>query len=85
MTKGSATALFLVVATLANILLTALFFFGLLFVYGLTLGRFLKVGSSIFAIFGAFVAAVVLSALVYNAVLKRARKRFDLEKRFGLK
>ncbi|HTX74489.1 MAG TPA: leader peptide processing enzyme [Rectinemataceae bacterium] len=85
MTRAASTLLFMLAATLVNLLLTGGFFFGLLFIYGLTLGRFLRLGSSAYVIFAAFIAAIVLSILVYNAILKLLRKRFDLEKRLGLR
>ena len=85
MKRGVSAALFILAATLLNLAMTAGFFVGLLLLYGLTLGRFLKVGASLPAILLSFIAAVVLSTLVYSALLKRLRSRYDLQKRFGLK
>ena len=83
MSKAGAAALFVVLATIANLALTAVLFVGILFAYGLTLGRFLHLGA--FAVFGSFVIAIVLTVFVYNAILRRLRKRYDFEKLMGLK
>ncbi|HUW40209.1 MAG TPA: hypothetical protein VMV90_04315 [Rectinemataceae bacterium] len=83
MSKGGRAAIFVLLATIGNLVVTALFFVAILFAYGLTLGRFLQLGA--FAVFGAFVIAIVLSVLVYTAVLKRLRRKYDLEKLMGFK
>ncbi|HET7839047.1 MAG TPA: hypothetical protein VFL04_04765 [Rectinemataceae bacterium] len=85
MTRGLKAVLFVLGATVANIILTGGFFIGLLALYGLTLGRLIKVPTAMPVILGAFVLAVVLASVTYGAVLKRLRKRYDLEKRLGLK
>ncbi|MDA8426677.1 MAG: hypothetical protein M0Z80_11125 [Treponema sp.] len=83
MSKGGRAALFVLLATVGNLVVTALLFAAILFAYSLTLGRFLQLGP--FALFGAFVIAVVLSVLVYTAILKRLRRKYDLEKLIGFK
>ncbi len=83
MSKGGRATLFVILATIGNLLVTAILFFGILFAYGLTLGRFLHLGA--FAVFGSFVVAIVLTVFVYNAILKRLRKRYDFGKLLGLK
>jgi polyferredoxin len=83
MSKGGRAALFVILATIGNLFVTAILFFGILFAYGLTLGRFLHLGA--FAVFGSFVIAIVLTVFVYNAILKRLRKKYDFEKLMGLK
>lgn len=83
MNKGGRTAVFILLATVGNLLLTAVFFVGLLLLYGLTLGRVMQPGP--FALLGAFVIAVILTVVVYSAVLKGLRKRYDFEKLMGFK
>jgi hypothetical protein len=64
---------------------TALIFVALLGLYGLTLGRFLKIQSALPVILGAFVASVILSALAYRKALALLRKRWNLEQMLGYK
>jgi hypothetical protein len=85
MTKNGRRALFLLVATVANMLLTVIFIVAFLsgwFALAQALG--LKSNGSGPAIIISFVAAVVLSGLIYNKALKVLRGRPDLEERFGL-
>ena len=84
MTKNSRRALFLLVATLANMLFTVIIivivFVGL---SALAMALSLKnLGGVIIIV--AFLAGVVLSGFAYSRVLKAFRKRPDLEERFGL-
>ncbi len=85
MTRGVKAVLFILAATVGNMILTAAFFVGLLALYGLTLARLIKVPTAMPVILVAFVLAVVLASLSYSAGLKYLKKRWDLEKRLGLK
>jgi hypothetical protein len=85
MTKNGRRALFLLVATVANMLLTVILIFAFLsawLVFAQAVG--LNANSSGPAIIVAFLAAVILSGFIYSKVLKALRKRPDLEERFGL-
>ena len=84
MSKGARVFVFLLVATLFNLLCTAILFFGLLFVYGLTLGRILVVKSSIFVILGAFILAVLGAGFAYKKILERLSLNSDFAARFGI-
>jgi small-conductance mechanosensitive channel len=83
MTKNGRRALFLLVATLANMLATILI---LVIVYvGLSaLFMALKISAGAIIMIIALLAGVILSGFLYSKVLKALRKRPDLEERFGL-
>ena len=84
MTKNGKRVSFLLVATLANMLLTiiiiVLLFIGL---NALTASLGLK-NFGMVVILTCFLGGVVLSGLIYAKVLKALRRRPDLEERFGL-
>ena len=83
MTKGSATLLFIAVATVANILVTAGSFVLILVLYGLTLGRFLKLATAAPVILVAFLASILISAFAYKKGLDWARRKWRLEEKLG--
>jgi cytochrome c biogenesis protein CcdA len=84
MTKKERCAVFMIVATLGNIVVTFALFFGLVALYGATLGQILKVKSAGIAILACIVLSIVGSALIYNRVLSSLRKRPDLVEKYGL-
>jgi hypothetical protein len=85
MTKNGRRVLFLLVATVANMLLTALLIIALMLAwFALSQALSLKASTMAPAIIVCFLAAVVLSGFIYSRVLKALRKRPDLEERFGL-
>jgi hypothetical protein len=85
MTKNGRRALFLLVATVANMLLTFVIIVALVIGWSLLASLFkISQNSIIPATLVAFLAAVVLSGFIYSRVLKALRKRPDLEERFGL-
>jgi hypothetical protein len=84
MTAKERCAIFMIVATLGNIVVTFALFFGLLALYGATLGQILKVRSAGPAILVCIVLSIVGSAIVYNKVLGAIRKRPDLVEKYGL-
>jgi uncharacterized integral membrane protein len=86
MTKNARRALFLLVATAANMLLTVIiiiFVFVALNALSMAIGLKSQDGAIIIIIVS-FLSGVVLSAFAYSRVLKAFRKRPDLEERFGL-
>ena len=83
MTKRERLILFMIGATLLNILLTAAIFIGLLVLYSLTLGQMLKLPSVGIVVAIAFVLAIVASSLIYKKVLVALRKKIDFEATFG--
>jgi hypothetical protein len=84
MTKKARCAVFMIVATVGNILVTFALFFGLVALYGATLGQILKVKSAGAAILVCIVLSIVGSAVIYNKVLGALRKRPDLVEKYGL-
>jgi hypothetical protein len=85
MTKNGRRALFLLVATVANMLLTVVILVALVLLWSL-LSAWLKISSSAFipATLVAFLAAVVGAGVVYGKFLKAIQKRPELSERFGL-
>jgi hypothetical protein len=83
MTRGTRTLLFMLGATLANILVAGIVFVGLLLLYGLTLGRVLKAGAAGPVILVAFLLSIVASAFIYKKALDWARKKWNLEEKLG--
>jgi len=85
MTKKTRTVLFMIGATLLNILLTAALFVGFLALYSITLGQVLKTPSAGLAIGVSFILAIIVSSVLYKKFLELLRKRIDFEATFGLK
>jgi uncharacterized membrane protein YbhN (UPF0104 family) len=85
MTKNGRRALFLLVATVLNMLLTIVIVVGLVVLWSL-IASWLKLSQASIApaTLVAFIAGVILSGFAYARVLKALRKRPDLEERFGL-
>jgi hypothetical protein len=85
MTKNGRRALFLLVATAANMLLTVVLLVVLVLLWSLLSG-WLGISSSVFipATLVAFIAAVVIAGIIYSKFLKAIQKRPDLTERFGL-
>jgi len=86
MTKNGRRALFLLVATVANMLLTLVILVALVLLWSL-LSDWLKISSKAIILpvtLGAFMAAVVLAGIVYGKFLKAIQKRPELSERFGL-
>jgi hypothetical protein len=84
MTKGARTFLFILAATVVNMLVTALVFVLLLVLYGFTLGRVLKLPTAAPVIFVAFVASVLISGFAYKKALDWARAKWKLDEKLGL-
>jgi UDP-N-acetylmuramyl pentapeptide phosphotransferase/UDP-N-acetylglucosamine-1-phosphate transferase len=84
MTKNGRRALFLLVATAANMLLTVIIIVVLFIALNaLSMAIGLKGLGGAIIIFS-FLAGVILSAFAYSRVLKALRRRPGLEERFGL-
>lgn len=85
MTKNGRRGIFLLVATLANMLLTFIIIIALIVLWSLIAQQLgISANSMAPAIIVAFLVAVVLSGFIYSRVLKALQKRPDLEERFGL-
>jgi hypothetical protein len=84
-TKNGRRGLFLLVATVSNMLLTVILIFAILALwFGFVKLVGIQANTAVPAILVSFIAAVVLSGFIYSKVLKSLRKRPDLEERFGL-
>lgn len=83
--KKTALALFVLGATAFNILTTAVIFLALLALYSLMLAKVLAAEFLMWAVVGAFVISLILSVFVYKKALSWARKKYNLDARFGLK
>lgn len=85
MTKGGRRALFLLVATVANLLVTCIILIALLLLWSAIAGLLSISQDSIqFAFMAAFLIAIVLSGLLYSKVLKHLSEKPELVERFGL-
>lgn len=85
MTKKGRRALFLLVATVANMLLTILIVVALVLIWSLVASKLgILANSMAIAVMVAFLAAVILSGFIYSKVLKALQNRPDLMERYGL-
>jgi membrane protein YdbS with pleckstrin-like domain len=76
--------LFVLGATIANILLMAICFALLMALYSLLLSKVLPAEALIWAIVVAFLLALVISTLLYRRLLKLLRERYHLDEYLGL-
>lgn len=83
MTKRERLVLFMLGATLFNILVTALMFVALILVYNFTFAKMIKAPSAALFIGLDFILSIVASSFIYKKVLDSLRKRINFEERFG--
>jgi hypothetical protein len=83
MTRGGATALFLVAGTLFNLIATGIAFVLLLVLYGFTLGRILPPTAAPIALLVSFILAVILGGLAYRQGLLVLRTKMNLDEYLG--
>jgi hypothetical protein len=84
MKRPARILVFVLLATAGNLILTVFFFVAFLGLYGLSLGRILKLESAAPVIIVAFLGAVALTAVVYRKLIARMRTRWRLEDKLGL-
>ncbi|GHV73093.1 hypothetical protein AGMMS49940_03950 [Spirochaetia bacterium] len=82
MNKKTNTLLFILAATLANIVLTLISFFIFYLLYAVLLSPRLPTDSVIWCLALIFLAALVVSFLVYQALLKLFMKKVNVQKYF---
>jgi hypothetical protein len=82
MSKKTNTALFILIATAANILLTIVSFLILYLPYALWIAPRLPPSSVIWILALLFLLALVISFIVYQALLKVFIKKVDVRKHF---
>ncbi|HWR13145.1 MAG TPA: hypothetical protein VN445_15075 [Rectinemataceae bacterium] len=84
MSKGAKAAIFVIVASLANILLTGLLFIACLGLYSLTLAKILPQTAVMWAVVVSFIASMAGTFVIYKKALAYAQKKFNLEEKLGL-
>jgi len=84
MTKNGRRALFLLVATVANMLFTIVLIVVLLVAWSLIAQALRIPNNTPIPWFVAFLAAIVVAGFTYSKVLKAIQKRPGLSERFGL-
>ncbi len=82
MSKKTNSVLFILIATVVNILITLLCLFILLVVYARFIAPLLPAESTAWGVPIIFVGAIVLSFLIYRAGIKFFSKKIDIEKHF---
>ena len=82
MNKKVNTILFILGATVFNILITVLFFILLLIIYYNFLLRILPEGAQIWSFPFIFIAAMAIAFIVYRYAIRFLMKRIDMEKYF---
>jgi hypothetical protein len=82
MNKKANTLLFILGATLFNIIVTMLCFVGLLLIYAKFIMSFLPEDGRSWGFPLLFIAAIVLSFFIYRFLLKLMMKKIDTEKYF---
>ncbi|SLM18905.1 hypothetical protein SPIRO4BDMA_50420 [uncultured spirochete] len=76
--------LFVIGATVANILLMEICFVLLMLLYSAMLSKILPAEALIWAIAVAFILALLMSTLIYRRLLKLLRERYHLDEYLGL-
>jgi len=76
--------LFMLGATIANILLMVICFVLLMLLYSALLSKILPAEALIWAIAVAFILALIVSTLIYRRLLKFLRERYHLDEYLGL-
>jgi len=83
MNKAAKAAIFVIVASIGNILATGMIFIACLGIYSLTLGRWLPQAAVMWAVVASFLIAMVGAFLLYKKALSLAQKKFNLEEKLG--
>ena len=84
MKLGAKTVLFLVLASLANVLVTVIIFALCLGLYSLTLAKLLGPEAGQWAIVGSLLISMVGTYLIYKKLLEIARNRYNLDEKIGI-
>jgi len=82
MSKKTNTLLFLLGATVFNVIICLASFLILFFIYARFLFPILPEGGESWSFLFLFIASIAVSILVYRAVLKLIMKKIDLDKHF---
>lgn len=84
MGKRLDAALFIVVATIVNLLFMALVFLLFVLVLKTFFAHAFSARANAWLLFGLFIASVAITYLVYRAAIRALAKRYPLEERFSL-
>jgi hypothetical protein len=84
MSKKTNTLLFILIATVSNVLLTLVSFLLLYLPYALWIAPRLPPSSVIWVLAALFLIALVISFIAYQALLKLFMKKVDVRKHFDL-
>lgn len=84
MVRKRRVVLFVIGATVGNLLLMVLCFAGLMGLYSLTLGRWLPQQALLWALAVVFIASLAISTFVYRSLLKLLRERYHLDEYLGI-
>lgn len=79
MTKGSRIFLFIILASLANILITFALFLLFLWFYSISLAKILPQTAIVWAIAGDFLLSMLAAFFIYKKLLPYAKSKFKLE------
>ena len=82
MNKKTNTWLFILGATVFNVLITIISFLALLFIYAKFIANLLPEEGAAWGFPVIFIAAIALSFVIYRVIVKYLFKRFDVEKYF---
>ena len=82
MSKKTNTLLFILGGTVFNVLITMFAFLAFLLIYSKFLNGFLNESSAAWVLPVLFIAAIVVSFLVYRLAIKILMKKVDMEKHF---
>jgi branched-subunit amino acid ABC-type transport system permease component len=82
MSKKSNTLLFMLGATVFNILLTLASFFGILALYAWLLAPHLSENAQSWGLLAVFAGAIALAFVLYRLIIRQLTKRIDFDKYF---
>jgi membrane protein YdbS with pleckstrin-like domain len=83
MTRSARLLVFVLVATVLNVLATAIIFVALIGLYAVTLGRILPPEAVVWAVGIFFLLALIGTAFVYRRLVAFARTRYKLDELLG--
>jgi hypothetical protein len=83
MSRGLRIVVFMLAASLGNILVTAVIYVLSLGLYAITLGKILPQNSVVWAVGASFLISLIGSVLIYKKIIAKIRKKLDLDKWLG--
>lgn len=84
MSKKTNMVVFMLVATIFNVAVTALLFIGIMWLYSVTLAKLLAQNAVVWAVMISFIASIILTVFIYRKALGWARGKYNLDERLGL-